>query len=247
MLILLLQLSIAFTGNYAFFNLLTIALGLLLIDDAAIASILRRPRPARPSLMRGPIRRAVIVAVALVTVPASVPAFLRTFGVAESPWPVVGEIEAAIAPLRSVNTYGLFAVMTTDRPEIEIQGSEDGVTWQPYEFRYKPGDVSRRPPWVAPHQPRLDWNIWFAALSPFYAERWFDAFRQRLLEASPPVLNLLARDPFDGRRPQAIRAVLYDYRFSTRQERATSGAWWVRERVGLYAPDVVSSGDAPIR
>jgi predicted DCC family thiol-disulfide oxidoreductase YuxK len=233
-----LQLVIALTGNYAFFNLLTIALCLALVDDAAIVRVLRLHSALSVPAMRRAIPHALVVAVALVTVPASIPAFVRTFGVAQEPWPVVGGLEAAIAPLRSVNTYGLFAAMTTERPEIEIQGSEDGVTWQPYEFRYKAGDPVRRPPWVAPHQPRLDWDMWFAALSPFYAEPWFEHFRQRLLEASPDVLPLLARDPFNGRRPRAIRAVVYRYRFSTRAERASSGAWWVREPLGRYAPDV---------
>ena len=233
-----LQLVIAVTGNYAFFNLLTIALCLALVDDAAVARARRaRPPLTRPA-MRGAIHRAVVAVVALVTVPASIPAFLRAFGVARSPLPVVGEVAAVIAPLRSVNTYGLFAVMTTERPEIEIEGSADGVMWQPYEFRYKAGDPLQRPPWVAPHQPRLDWDMWFAALSPFYAEPWFENFRRRLLEASPDVLRLLARDPFNGERPRAIRAVAYNYRFSTRAERAATGAWWVRERLGLYAPDV---------
>jgi len=233
-----LQFVIALTGNYAFFNLLTIALCLTLVDDTAITRLLRVRSPLPTVPTRGAIRRAVIVVVAIVTVPASIPAFLRTFGVAREPWPVVGAIEAAVAPLRSVNTYGLFAVMTTERPEIEIQGTMDGVTWQPYEFRYKAGDPLRRPPWVAPHQPRLDWDMWFAALSPFYAEPWFENFRRRLLDASPDVLHLLTHDPFDGRRPRTIRAVVYQYRFSTSAERAASGAWWVREPLGRYAPDV---------
>jgi hypothetical protein len=151
------------------------------------------------------------------------------------PRPVVS-LARAIAPFRSVNTYGLFSVMTTSRPEIELQGSDDRVTWRPYEFRWKPGDVKRRPPFVAPHQPRLDWQMWFAALDSAERNPWILALVARLLEGSPPVLRLLRADPFGGRPPRYIRAVLYDYHFTDAATRRATGAWWRREETGFYLP-----------
>ena len=134
-----------------------------------------------------------------------------------------------MAPFRIVNGYGLFAVMTTVRPEIVLEATEDGATWMEYEFKYKAGDVTRRPPWVAPHQPRLDWQMWFAALGRPEDEPWLQILCRRLLDADRAVLNLLATDPFQGRRPQRIQAVLYQYQF-TDSSTEPKAAWWRRER-----------------
>src|SRR5207342_2405185 len=128
--------------------------------------------------------------------------FTAGFGTPLPGLPLVLPIARLIAPLRSVNGYGLFAVMTTTRDEIVVEGSDDGITWLEYEFAYKAGDVRRRPPWVAPHQPRLDWQMWFAALSRFDDEPWFQSFCARLLEGDGDVLKLLERDPFEGRKPR---------------------------------------------
>src|SRR5262249_52823091 len=124
------------------------------------------------------------------------------------PWPLV-ELLSWQQPFRSVNRYGLFAVMTTSRREIIIEGSHDGQTWQPYEFRYKPGDLKRRPGFVAPHQPRLDWQMWFAALSDYRSNPWFMNFCVRLLQGSQEVLRLLKRNPFPDKPPRYLRAVVY--------------------------------------
>ena len=134
----------------------------------------------------------------------------------------------AVAPYNVVNTYGLFQVMTTRRPEIVFEGSRDGKTWHAYEFRYKPGDPERRPPVVAPHQPRLDWQMWFAALGPYRQSPWFVDLCRRLLEGSPPVTGLLARNPFPESPPRYLRAQLYDYRFTTPDEKRRTGDWWKR-------------------
>jgi hypothetical protein len=144
----------------------------------------------------------------------------------------------ALAPLRSTNGYGLFAVMTTERPEIIVEGSHDGAEWRPYEFRWKPGDPLRRPRFVAPHQPRLDWQMWFAALGDYRSNPWLLNLLGRLAEGSPEVLRLLARNPFPDRPPRFVRAVVYDYRFTNAEERRRTGAWWKRELRGLYAPVV---------
>jgi predicted DCC family thiol-disulfide oxidoreductase YuxK len=228
-----LQLLIALTGNYAFFNLLTLALCLFLLDDATLG---RWGSVRIGNAVAHPLRRVLLIAVAVVTVPVSVAAFAGALGIELPGSALVDPLANLIAPFRSVNAYGLFAVMTTTRPEIILEGSEDGTTWVEYEFRYKAGDVHRRPPWVAPHQPRLDWQMWFAALGRFEDEQWFQSFCARLLAADRAVLRLLERDPFQGRKPRYVRAVLYRYRFSDPGARQRDGVWWVRERLGEYSP-----------
>jgi hypothetical protein len=150
--------------------------------------------------------------------------------------PATQAILETVQPWRSANGYGLFRVMTTTRPEVAIEGSHDGVLWQEYSFRYKMGDVRRRPRLVAPHQPRLDWQMWFAALGDVRENPWFLQLLGRLLEGSPDVLALLESNPFSERPPRLIRAVLYDYRFTAPGE--ATAAWWHRERRGLYCPPV---------
>jgi hypothetical protein len=233
-----LQSLIALTGNYAFFNLLTAALCLFLLDDRALGGwgAVSSDRTAT-----GRVRRGLVVAVAVVTVPVSAIAFT---GIELPGAALVDPLANLIAPFRSVNSYGLFAVMTTLRPEIVLEGSEDGATWLEYEFKYKAGDVHRRPPWVAPHQPRLDWQMWFAALDRFDDERWFQNFCVRVLEADGDVLRLLARDPFQGRKPRYLRAVLYRYRFSDAAARRRDGVWWMREGLGEYSPVLSLSATA---
>jgi len=146
------------------------------------------------------------------------------------------EVYEWIAPFRSLNTYGLFAVMTTNRPEILIEGSADGQTWVPYEFKYKPGDLNRRPAFVAPHQPRLDWQMWFAALGRYEQNPWLLNFCARLLEGSPEVLALMKRNPFPKTPPRYIRAIVYEYHFTDFATRRKTGAWWRREYQGSYMP-----------
>jgi hypothetical protein len=146
-----------------------------------------------------------------------------------------------LAPLRSSNGYGLFAVMTTSRPEIVVEGSQDGVIWRAYEFRWKPGDPLRRPRFVAPHQPRLDWQMWFAALGAYEENPWLIRFLQKLQQESPEVVRLLAANPFPHGPPRFVRALVYDYRFTSRAERAQTRAWWKREPRGLYCPMLTST------
>jgi hypothetical protein len=225
-----LQALIALTGNYAFFNLLAGALCLFLLDDDTLgwSARLSVERAGDPS-PRGSRPIASIV-FAILTVPVSLMMFLNALGIGFVP-PLVGDLAEYLAPLRSVNSYGLFAVMTTTRDEIVIEGSNDAVTWQAYEFKFKPGDVNRRPPWVAPHQPRLDWQMWFAALTTYQNAPWFENFCVRLLEGSPDVLSLLAFNPFPNRPPEYIRGELYRYHYG-------ANTWWTRERIGAYSPVV---------
>jgi hypothetical protein len=138
--------------------------------------------------------------------------------------------------LHLTSPYGLFAVMTTQRPEILVEWSDDGVAWTPYAFKYKPVDPTRPPPFCQPHMPRLDWMMWFAALGPADQSPWFANFAARLLEARPEVLALLDHPP-QG-KPKYVRATLYQYHFTTRVERARTGDWWKREEVGPWFPEV---------
>jgi len=240
-----LQILILLTGNYTFFNWLTLALCLLLLDDFALQKILPRKLSAcfshnheRLSVHKPRWRPATAIVLAIVVVPITFfqvtmalgarPGWLRPVAIADE-W---------LMPLRTVNSYGLFAVMTTERREIIVEGSNDGVNWLPYEFKYKPGDMDRRPVFVAPHQPRLDWQMWFAALGDYRQNPWFVDFCLRLLQGSPPVLALLEKNPFPQHPPRYIRAELYDYQFTNFAERRATGAWWKREPVGDYLPPI---------
>jgi hypothetical protein len=238
----LLQLLIALTGNYAFFNLLTISLCILLFDDAFLArffprALAERLRVPAPKPRCAAFRRWVIAPIATAIFAAGL---LQLAGVL-SMWrvpPSALQIFSDLEAVRIVNGYGLFAVMTTSRPEIIIEGSNDGNTWMAYEFKHKPGDLRRRPPWVEPFQPRLDWQMWFAALGDFRSSPWFSHLMLRLLQGSPRVLDLLKRNPFPLAPPKYIRAMVYDYYFTTWSERRAEGEWWHRRRLGNYFPAV---------
>jgi hypothetical protein len=213
-----LQLLILITGNYTFFNWLTIALALWLFIE--------------PGSQPEGRHRVLSIALAAFIGVSSGLVMLQLFSVRLPPGGA--QFQSLIEPLRIVNTYGLFANMTTTRPEIVVEGSSDGLVWQAYEFFYKPGDVRRPPPVVAPLQPRLDWQMWFAALGSYQENRWFVNFMLRLLAGEPRVTNLLAYNPFPQAPPKYIRARLYMYHFTHWGERA----WWTREERGLYFPAV---------
>jgi hypothetical protein len=159
---------------------------------------------------------------------------------------VLSSVYRWLQPFRSINSYGLFAVMTTERPEIIVEGTSDGQNWQPYEFRYKPGDLRRAPAFVAPHQPRLDWQMWFAALGSVEQNPWFLHFLQSLLRGSHHVEALLGNNPFPDEPPLAVRAIEYDYRFTTPELRAASGDWWRRENPREYCPAVRLNADGQL-
>jgi hypothetical protein len=142
---------------------------------------------------------------------------------------------SGLEPFRIANQYGLFAVMTRGRYEIEFQGSNDGKTWIPYPFRYKPQDPQAAPGIYAPYQPRFDWNLWFASLDNWQQNRFVIYAEERLLTGSPAVLALFAGNPFPNAPPMQLRAVVWQYWFSDRAEKR-QGFWWRRELIGLYAP-----------
>jgi hypothetical protein len=239
-----LQLGISATGNYGFFNLLTIVLCIPLLDDAFLARVRlprrwnSRGRDGIVATSRPPyLRRVVHVVAAVVLVSLSAP--LLTAQLTEIPatsLPPASLLLRTLAPLRLVSTYGLFAVMTPTRPELTIEGTVDGEEWRPYVFRWKPGPLGRRPPLVGLGMPRLDWQMWFDAL---HVQRMLatggrsgslitPVLLARLRERSPSVLALLDGDPFGGAPPIALRWRLDDYRFTSAAERAASGDWWQR-------------------
>ncbi len=244
-LLIVFQALIAASGNYAFFNLLTVALSLFLLDDAALGRWLRWPAPEAggptPAHPGGHPRRWLAWPVGGLL---AILGLALLIGFADRRILRTGPVRwafAGTAPFHLVNSYGLFAVMTTmttTRPEIVVQGSADGETWRDYPFPWKPGDPGRRPRFVAPHQPRLDWQMWFVALGDCQGSRWLPGLFQRLLEGSPSVLGLLAGDPFPDRPPRYVRALVRDYRFTDAEERARSGRWWRQGEPQLFCPAV---------
>jgi hypothetical protein len=142
------------------------------------------------------------------------------------------QVMELVGPFRSVNGYGLFRVMTTERGEIAVEASADDSTWTPMDFRWKPGPLGRRPAFVEPHMPRLDWQMWFAALNPRSSSDLLGALVHRLLEGSPAVRRLMAPGPFSTAPPKYVRLVYYKYEFTSFAERKASGNWWKRERLG---------------
>jgi hypothetical protein len=135
--------------------------------------------------------------------------------------------------------------MTTERPEIILEGSNDQVTWTEYAFRYKPDRLDKKPAFCEPHMPRLDWQLWFAASEPNRVPTWFMNLEYRILTAQPEVLRLLGNNPFPDRPPKFVRAVLYQYEFTDWKTRRTTGQWWKRKVLGFYTPAVSLREPAP--
>ncbi|HSR55216.1 MAG TPA: lipase maturation factor family protein, partial [Alphaproteobacteria bacterium] len=241
--IILLMVLIGATGNYNFFNLLTIALCIPLLDDAFWRKFFPKRRlqwldtPGRPRWTIW-LRRPIHLAFAVFVIILSTGHGLRRLGwhpeLVEKTMPLIRRTY----PFHPANSYGLFANMTDTRPEIIIEGSNDTTDWKPYEFYWKPGDVNVAPKWVQPHQPRVDWQMWFAALGNYRRNPWFVSLARRLLEGEPTVLAFFKTNPFSDEPPRYIRAVLYDYRFSDPEAKAQTGAWWTRKRLRLYLPPV---------
>jgi hypothetical protein len=236
---------IAATGNYNFFNLLAFALALTLVDDSAWPRFLRnRITGADWPFLSAPTRWRSILLVPF----ACFAILIGSLQVKEAIAPTTSvsaplEAKLGISQFFLVNDYGLFRQMTETRPEIVVERSDDGVKWAEYEFRWKPGDPSRRPRLCAPHQPRLDWQMWFEALRleevfkvtgtihPRNMSAWFKSFLMRLMKSEPNVVGLLANSPSPDGPPKFIRIKLYQYRFTTAAEGKATGDWWHRQLV----------------
>jgi predicted DCC family thiol-disulfide oxidoreductase YuxK len=235
--VLIFQLMIIATGNFNFFNLLTMLLCLLLFDDQA----LRKLTPARFLAFiehhrprAGRVATVLAVLVALITVPVGLDRLWQPF--AHKHLPIVGALTDAITPFQIVNPYGLFITTTTTRPEIVIEGSDDGHEWRDYVLRDYPGPLTRAPSWNIPHQPRLDWQMWFASYGSAAENPWFISLMRALLEGRAPVLALIGPNPFPAHPPHYLRATLYDYRFAP--PALWPHHWWTRREAGLYFPQV---------
>ncbi|MFC7449833.1 lipase maturation factor family protein [Rhodococcus daqingensis] len=227
------QLWLVASGNFSWLNWMAIVLAVSVLPDRFFAGVL--PVPAESGSAPPAYVGAVIAVTALVLV--------------LSYWPLRNLfsrrqlMNASFNPWHLVNTYGAFGHMTRLRHEVVIEGTAaEEVTassvWEEYEFKGKPGDVNRRPRQFAPYHLRLDWLMWFAAISPSYARAWFAAFAAKLLENDPATLKLLRHNPFRAAPPAFVRATLYRYRFTTRREHRATGAWWVRAEVGEFLPPV---------
>jgi len=234
------QVLIIATSNHNWFNFLTIALCLFLFDDRAV----RRVLPARAAAAledEASAPRAGLLTGAAVTAPVA--AFVL-FASSVQIWELASMRESSGIFSRAVqyaeryrvsSKYHVFPTMKTERLELELQGSPDGLEWRPYVFKYKPGDVHRRPGIVVPHQPRLDWMMWFVTLHPMFIP-WFEQFLQRLLDNSPAVTALLEHNPFPDEPPRYIRVEAWRYSFSSPEQKAANGQWWQREPLGMFQP-----------
>jgi hypothetical protein len=258
------QIGIILSANYTFLNYLVLVLGILLLDDqfvlAYLPSFLKKSflatKEAKPLAQQQEERawrkklgtqisalRLAVTAVMLSWI------FYATF--AELVWmfkplPLPTTPVSALEPFRIANRYGLFAVMTRGRYEIEFQGSDDGQTWLVYAFRFKPQDPSKAPGIYAPYQPRFDWNLWFASLGSWRQEPIVVRTEQNLLRGDADVLSLFAANPFPHAPPKQVRAVIWQYWFTTPAEKSSQGLWWRRQLLGLYAPILEREADGKI-
>ena len=258
------QIGIILSANYTFLNYLVLALGFLLLDDRFLLryfpSFLKKrflaTKEANPLASANPerdwrdtLRRQTATLKLAVAVVMLTWIFYATL--AEMVWMVrplrlPATPVSALEPFRIANRYGLFAMMTRGRYEIEFQGSDDGQTWLIYPFRFKPQDPSKPPGIYAPYQPRFDWNLWFASLSSWRQEPIVLRTEQNLLRGDGDVLLLFAGNPFPHAPPRQVRAVVWQYWFTTPAEKRSQGLWWRRQLLGLYAPILERESDGRI-
>jgi hypothetical protein len=258
------ELGIIFTANYTFLNYLVLSLGLLLLDDRVcqwvlprrVGALIDRTPVATPGeespakswrarwreILR-PLRMSVAGIFLLWVFYTTTALFIFNFAPAA---PLLEKPVTALEPFRIANRYGLFAVMTHARYEIEFQGSQNGIEWTPYPFRFKPQDVNRPPGIYAPYQPRFEWNLWFASLGTWREYRFVLWTEERLLLNEPDVLQLFKTDPFAGAPPKQVRAVIYRYDFTDMATKRRQGVWWRRELLGNYAPVLERESDGKI-
>jgi Lipase maturation factor len=227
------QLWLVASGNFSWLNWLAIVLGFSALPDGFLRHVLPTSPPSGPGATPLPFVVAVLAMTALVVV--------------LSYWPVRNMLgsrqlmNASFNAWHLVNTYGAFGSVTRTRREVVVEGTMDDAiradtVWREYEFKGKPGDVRRLPRQFAPYHLRLDWLMWFAGISPGYADGWFEGFVAKLLRGDRATLKLLRHNPFPDAPPQFVRARMYRYRFTTWQERRATGAWWQRTLVGEFLP-----------
>ncbi|MBT8440628.1 MAG: lipase maturation factor family protein, partial [Gammaproteobacteria bacterium] len=237
----MIQLLIIATSNHNWINILTIALCLFLLDDRLLKKIL----PARVQAFISPLDnnnvkathinkgRYALPLIAVLIITSSTSAFTAMVTHAN-----IAESLARSTTLLRLwglgHMFHVFPTMQTERHELQIEGSYDGKEWKSYVFKYKPGPLDRRPPFIVPHQPRLDWMIWFVPPRHPEMQYWFEQFLYRLQQGSSDVIDLLEYNPFPEKPPDYLRVQVYQYRFTPVQERKSTGHWWKREYLGLF-------------
>jgi len=253
------EIGVILTANYTFLNYLVLALGVLLLDDRFLQKVVPtgrentdvvatfyqgapiewkwREKLGRVWSAMGLAASAAMLSWIFYTATALMLASYRL-----PTLPIV-----ALEPFRIANRYGLFAVMTRGRYEIEFQGSDDGKNWRPYLFRYKPQELDQPPRIYAPYQPRFDWNLWFASLGSWHEYPIVPNTIVRLLSNDKDVLQLFADNPFPHAPPREIRTVLWQYWFTSMEEKRRTGTWWRRQLLGRYAPTVERTPNGDIR
>lgn len=224
----LLQFGIWFTGNFSFLNYLTVVLSTVLLSNFYLQAFLPTP----------PQQEAPFIVVMLISVMGTGLLFLQVVRFYHQLMPnqLLSLILARLSPFYLANRYGIFAVMTTTRYEVVIEGSEDGIQWKEYGFKHKPSLLSDRPHRIAPYQPRLDWQIWFTPFTGYSTGTWFHSFLKHLLMGTPEVLALIKSNPFPVKPPHYIRAKTFIYEFTTFEEKQASGLWWKRKFFNDYSP-----------
>jgi hypothetical protein len=226
------QLTLIVSGNLSWLNWLTIVIAFSTLDHRFFAWL-----PAAPAVHPMPaVQRWAVYGLAALVAVLSISPVVNML----SPNQVMN---TSFNPLQIVNTYGAFGSITRERYEIVIEGTTDGAltdasAWREYEFKGKPGDPARKPTQLAPYHLRLDWLMWFAAMGPASDQEWFSPFMAKLLQGDKATIGLLAGNPFPDRPPRWIRARLYRYTFTTREERERTGQWWNRTYVSEYFPAV---------
>ena len=258
------QIGVILTANYTFLNYLVLVLGFLLLDDRFVLGLVPIKWRARlvstsneagvaPPWRQWPEWFERVWNPVKLSASAVLLSWIFYVTTSELIWmfarvPLPTSPVAALEPFRIANRYGLFAVMTRGRYEIEFQGSADGQNWVAYPFRYKPQELNKPPGIYAPYQPRFDWNLWFASLGEWREYPIVPNTEVRLLSNDKDVLELFAGNPFSREPPRQIRAVLWQYWFTTLDEKRRAGAWWRRQMLGLYAPTLerMSNGEVKV-
>ena len=258
------QIGIILSANYTFLNYLVLALGILLLDDRFLLRYLpsflkksylvtKEAKPLSAPKPETPWREKFAAQISALKLAVTAVMLLWIFyaTLAELIWmvkplPLPTMPISALEPFRIENSYGLFARMTRGRYEIEFQGSDDGQTWLIYPFRFKPQDPAKAPGIYAPYQPRFDWNLWFASLSSWRQEPIIVRTEKSLLWGDTDVLLLFAGNPFPHGPPRQVRAVIWQYWFTTPEEKSAQGLWWRRQQLGLYAPTLAREADGRI-
>lgn len=224
-----LQVVIWLTGNFSYLNHLTVAFSTITFNNAFLAPFI----PSHESHASHWMIESFISTLGIIFLILQI---IRLWHHFQPQRNYLTKCFSGLATFHLVNRYGLFAIMTTERYEIVLEGSDDGENWKEYMCKYKPSEITRRPRRISPYQPRLDWQMWFLPFDDFESQTWFHQFLFHLLKGTPEVLKLIRYNPFTDKPPVYIRALIYDYKFSTTRQKKEKGWWWQRELIGQYSP-----------